>query len=778
MVALFVWMLALTVGNQMFAWLVDQTVFEGILLNYTSLRFGIALVYALALLFPLLFSRNRLRASPYAPVYWTWLWAAVFIVLVAPVRLASLTDFQLANCLQILGAAVYIFWLQFWLRRSHEPDLRAILIPSRRGLPLVFLLCGVLAVPWVLWGALGSPLDSLLNLVAALLLGGSAALTLGILPKEYPPASGPSFPLIVLAAMLTLAVMATGFGNEGLAWVLAFCLPVLGWLLAELARSGSSAGQTGGWLWMAALIGLAAAIPLMGVDPLGLTMILNADPKQLVYWVNLGLVVTVSLEVLAGIALVFLRPRIQRLVEAPNLVWAALLVWLAVFGAYFLSGQPGFYGDRLFVIMKSQADVSAAANMKDYDQRRAYVYQTLVDQANTTQAPLRAVMDRLHIAYTPYYLVNGIEVQGGPLIRAWLSSQPEVDRVLNNPELRPLPEASPANTGDQPAPTSPPWNLTLIGADRVWGELGITGQGIVVGQSDTGVQGDHPDLSGNYRGLNGQNDYNWYDPWYGSSAPVDASGHGTHTLGIAVGKTTGIAPGSTWFGCVNLARDLGNPAYYLDCMQFMLAPFPEHGDPLKDGDPTRSANVINNSWGCPWIEGCDADALLPAVQALRAAGIFVVASAGNDGDTGCGTVRDPIALYKEVYSVGAIDSDNQLASFSSLGPVIADGSDRVKPDIVAPGVDVLSAYPGSTYEALSGTSMAGPEVVGVVALMWSANPALIGDISQTEAILDKTAAPYTGKYPTCVNGQATPNDGVGYGRLDAYAAVKMALEAK
>ena len=93
----------------------------------------------------------------------------------------------------------------------------------------------------------------------------------------------------------------------------------------------------------------------------------------------------------------------------------------------------------------------------------------------------------------------------------------------------------------------------------------------------------------------------------------------------------GIAPDAQWIGCVNLERNLGDPPLYLDCMQFMLAPFPQGGDALKDGDPTRAADVLNNSWGCPTLEGCDAESLRPAVDALRAAGVFVAVSAGNDG---------------------------------------------------------------------------------------------------------------------------------------------------
>ncbi len=205
----------------------------------------------------------------------------------------------------------------------------------------------------------------------------------------------------------------------------------------------------------------------------------------------------------------------------------------------------------------------------------------------------------------------------------------------------------------------------------------------------------------------------------------------------------------------------------------MLAPYPRSGDPFKDGDPARAAHVLNNSWGCPPIEGCDPGSLLPAVRALRAAGIFVVASAGNEGPR-CSSVEDPIAIYDAVFSVGAIDQDGNLADFSSRGPVTVDGSDRVKPDIVAPGVDVLSALPGGTYGPLDGTSMAGPHVAGVVALMWSAQPKMIGNIDRTEQILQETARPYEGMPSGCFDG-SVPGDGAGYGVVDAYEAVKAAL---
>jgi subtilisin family serine protease len=452
------------------------------------------------------------------------------------------------------------------------------------------------------------------------------------------------------------------------------------------------------------------------------------------------------------------------------------VTWLLGLLIYFFAGQPGFYGERLFVIWRDQADVTPAAAIADRDERLAYVYDALTAHADATQAGVRATLDRLGVEYTPFYLVNAMEVDGGPILRVYLASRPEIDRVLDDQRLRPLPRPAPVEGGSEDLPARPPWNITYIGADRVWQELGVTGLGIVVGQSDSGVQGDHPALAGSYRGRNSGDDYNWLDPWNGTPSPTDPGGHGTHTLGSILGQGgIGVAPGAQWFACSNLARNLGNPALYLTCMQFMLAPYPQGGDPLHDGDPARAAHVLNNSWGCPPIEGCDAGALEAAARALRAAGIFVAASAGNEGPN-CGSVIDPIAIYDDVFTVGAIDRLGDVAAFSSRGPVRVDGSSRVKPDILAPGVAVLSSLPGGAYGFNDGTSMAGPHVAGVVALMWSAQPALIGDIDRTEQILAETADPYTGPDLNQCSQTQTPGNTAGYGVLNAYQAVQAALE--
>jgi subtilisin family serine protease len=369
-----------------------------------------------------------------------------------------------------------------------------------------------------------------------------------------------------------------------------------------------------------------------------------------------------------------------------------------------------------------------------------------------------------------------MEVRGGTLVRLYLLTRPEVDRVLPSPRLRAVPDKLPQPGYLTEVEDEVQWNISMIGADKVWDEFGVRGAGIVVGQSDSGTDGNHPAIAKQYRGYNSSDDYNWFDPWDGTTSPNDEQGHGTHTLGTILGTDgIGVAPEAQWMGCVNLERNLANPALYLDCMQFMLAPFPQGGDPLEDGDPTKAAHVLNNSWGCPTIEGCDPTALLHAANNLRDAGIFVVVGTGNDGPV-CETVSMPLSLFDSVFSVGAIDQFGNMADFSSRGPVTVDGSNRVKPDIVAPGIDILSSTPDGTYARFPGTSMAGPHVVGTVALLWSAQPDLIGDINATKQLIIETARIYEGDTSLgCFSG-GTPNNAYGYGVVDVYAAVKKALE--
>jgi subtilisin family serine protease len=745
------------------------------------------------------------RGARERAIYRLWLAAAVYPLLLAATRLLPPTETQLVYLAQLGLTALYGLGLWAVLRR--ETSAQETGAAWQNGAGWALAAAGLFALPWIWRGALGSLLDLFLALLLGLAFGAAAALLVRMLwfSSLARDSRGRSADLLTggLAAGAALVIMASGLSLNGMQLLLMVALPALGWLAVALANT---------WLPPTLLLGLAAGAVLAFVDvsPLAVEA---ADPA--LGWAWQAAIISVVLGWILAFAARWL-PAQGGAQARPGAAWgAAAVAWAAAALIFFTGGRTGFYGDRIFVVMGSQADVSAAAQMPDYDARRQYVYDTLVARADESQADLRGLLDRFHIRYTPYYLVNAVEVDGGLVTQLLLGGRKDVSRILPSPRLRPLPGALDAGRAEAEMPQGHDWNLKLLGAEKVWQEFGARGAGIVVGQSDSGVDVTHPELADGYRGREGDNNYAWFDPWSHTSSPVDYGGHGTHTLGSVLGNTTGVAPDATWIACANLQRNLGNPALYLDCLQFMLAPFPLGGDPLRDGAPLRSANVLNNSWGCPQEhEGCDPASLEPAVDALRAAGIFVVASAGNDGPR-CSTIKDPIAIYDGAFSVGAVDEGRGLAPFSSTGPVTVDGSGRLKPDIAAPGVDVWSAWPGGQYAMNSGTSMAGPHVAGVVALLWSADPSLLGDIDRTEQILRETAQPFSGHMtsmsamlagesapqpsaapnPTpnpaaaavdeALGGQDAcilqggadqiPNNLVGYGIVDAYAAVQRAL---
>jgi len=640
--------------------------------------------------------------------------------------------------------------------------------PGPRRSVAGFGLAGGLLVmlPWLWVGALGGLAETVLAVIAAAAVGWLAAT---ILDSAFFEAFRKSRPWQVLvgglAAGVALAPLGAAIGGTGVNLAEMLVLPALGLTAAALAAAAAPTRLPRAPI--VALVGVAAAGPLVFVDPEETSIVLGTSDVG--WWALIGAVLSVVVALAAGTGYgLVLSPRRWRQRWIPAA--AAVLVALAGIGVYGQAGRPGLYGERLLVILADQPDLAGLENIADRPARLRATYERLVSHANRTQAPLRASLARWGLEFTPYYLVNAVLVDGGPLVRRWLARRTDVDRVLLDQRARPLPVAPPTEEGTSPAPDgSPQWNIQLVRADRAWRELGATGRGIVIGTSDSGVDGTHPALRNGFRG----GDDSWFDPWNGTATPTDHGGHGTHTLGSALGRGgIGVAPEAQWVGCVNLDRNLGSPSLYLDCLQFMLAPFPHGGDPWRDGRPDRAPHILTNSWGCPEIEGCDPDSLRSATAALRAAGIFFATAAGNAGPF-CGSVDDPPAPYGDAFTVGAVDRNRQVASFSSRGPTSAG---LIKPDVVAPGVGVLSAMPGGTYGSLDGTSMATPHVAGVVALMWSANPRLVGDVSTTERILRQAVVPAT---PSYLSGDPADSCGTitnitGAGLVDAYAAVQAA----
>jgi len=442
---------------------------------------------------------------------------------------------------------------------------------------------------------------------------------------------------------------------------------------------------------------------------------------------------------------------------------------------------------EFLVLMADQADLRPAAALGSKLEKGAFVYETLSGLAESTQGPIRGVLDSLGVTYRSYWVANMLWVRGNSQIVQQIAQRADVARIHANPWVRlALPSDAPGGSHPQTV-AGIEWNISQINVPAVWGQ-GYTGQGIVIAGQDTGYDWDHPALKDQYRGWDGasaDHNFNWHDAIKSgggscgpnTAAPCDDQGHGTHTMGTMVGVEgdyqVGVAPGAKWIGCRNMNVGAGTPATYAECYQWFIAPTDLNG---QNPDPAKAPHVINNSWGCPTSEGCtDPNVLLLVVQAVRAAGIVTVHSAGNSG-SGCNTVNTPAAIYDESFSVGATDSSDNIASFSSRGPVTVDGSNRLKPDVSAPGVNIRSCLNGGGYTTKQGTSMAGPHVAGLVALLLSARPGLIGQVDEIEAIITQSALPRT-TTQNCglIPGSQVPNHTYGWGRIDAWAALHEAL---
>jgi len=765
----------------------------------TQLLFiGIPLIL-LVVLYP---SRN------FRIAYQSLLFAWGTIISFLPGLLLDPSSAQMITLFHIILALIYILFLQFITGRKQPSSIlneknyaqpeSVFNLEKNRWLILIFLSV-LLFIPWLIYGSLGSVSDTILQVIFAFELGIISLIIMNNYLSQIDIQNNLStyfLNSLVFGGILLMISSAINYGYSGIQLILLLILPTSGWLIATIEYLGIikpnresqeqfSTLRIKNNLPIIMFLGSLFLAPLAFIDPDELVLVLSMAEGEIlsstykaVGMSVFGIIALTTFLIILSLIFKAIKTNLfsDKLTTFSLATISIFSIGLAIL-SYTQNGRPGFYGEYIFIILKQQASFDDLPSDATYEQRKEYVYNTLVKNAENSQKNIRSVFESLKIPYTPYYLVNAIEAPDNPIIRIWLSINPNVDRILHSPHLRPLINELPTEEGSLTQPSESDWNISLIEADRVWEEFGVKGEGIIIGQSDSGVQGDHPELRNSYRGKTMGDDYNWFDPWNHSRSPIDQGGHGTHTLGSIVGENVGLAPEASWYACVNLARNLGNPARYLDCMQFMLAPFPQNGDPFTDGAPLLGADIINNSWGCPEIEGCDALVFLPAVKALRSAGVFVVASAGNDGPK-CGTLNYPLPIYDEVFSVGAIDRMGDLADFSSIGPVSSDGSQRIKPDIIAPGVDIISSTPGNTYEAYSGTSMAGPHIAGVVALIWAANPALIGEIDLTEEIIKNSATPYNGYLPECPGVDQVPSTAYGFGTVNAYEAVKTALEYK
>ncbi|MFZ5921649.1 MAG: S8 family serine peptidase [Chloroflexota bacterium] len=405
--------------------------------------------------------------------------------------------------------------------------------------------------------------------------------------------------------------------------------------------------------------------------------------------------------------------------------------------------------EKLTVIvrLRQQANLPDAPGLSRPARQRATL-QALRTTADLTQRSLKTRL-KFHMrlgrvsAFSSFWVFNGLSVTASADVIRELAAHPDVLSILPD-------DVDVAPASDAGAFTNPEANLALVNAPALWSS-GISGQGVVVASMDTGVSLSHPDLAAQWRG--GAN--SWYDP-YGEhpTTPSDTHGHGTGTMGVILagdgsGASLGLAPASQWIA-VKIFNDSGSATSTAihSGYQWLLDP---------DGDPNTAdaPAVVNNSWGFT-SPGCFLD-FEPDLQALRAAGILPVFSAGNGGP-GTMTSFSP-ANNPSAFAVGATDNSDVIASLSSRGPTSCGGSTGVFPELTAPGVNLHILAPGGQFDYASGTSLAAPHVTGGLALLLSAYPGL--SPADLENSLLNTAVDL---------GDPGPDDTYGYGRLDLLAA--------
>jgi subtilisin family serine protease len=417
-----------------------------------------------------------------------------------------------------------------------------------------------------------------------------------------------------------------------------------------------------------------------------------------------------------------------------------------------------------YVEFSERADLRAASQIQDWNARGAAVVAALQQTANTSQATVRKTLDAAGTSYTAFWVANTILVRGGTQDQVnSFAGQGNVTAV-RSPKTYSIPQPTVSNSTEDIDTVE--WGINAISAPQVWSTYGVRGEGIVVANIDTGVDYTHPALTRQYRGNTGSgfdHNYNWFDPSHicATPAPCDNNNHGSHTMGTMLGETAdgvnqiGVAPAAKWMAAKGCESNSCSDSALLASGQWILAPTRLDG---TGADPSKRPNIVNNSWG-----GAGGDTWYrQTVSNWRDAGIFPAFSNGNSGPS-CATAGSP-GDYDISYASGAFDINGAIASFSSRG---AAAGGLIKPNLAAPGVNVRSSVPGG-YANFNGTSMASPHTAGTVALMWSAAPALVGDIPATIALLNQTAVDTDN---TTCGGTPANNNVWGEGKLNAFAAV-------
>ena len=396
------------------------------------------------------------------------------------------------------------------------------------------------------------------------------------------------------------------------------------------------------------------------------------------------------------------------------------------------------------VVMKDQtntAQMNFKLNLQNATRkvRHQMMLKSLRDKAESSQREMIDYLNQKALQgnieeFRTFWITNAIQVT---------ATKDEIKRIATFPDVEAIYENYPINLVNPVSVERASGNiverercLSAIGAREAW-EMGYTGEGRLVCNFDTGVDGDHPVLFSNWRGNNGGlPSASWFDP-YGSDFPKDNKGHGTHTMGIMAGisedDTIGVAFGADWIAAAVIDQGASISQTIADILSaFEWAVDPDENPETVDDVP----DVINNSWGIPpgYKPACD-QTFWNAIDNVENAGVVVIFAAGNEGPDSASLriPADRISSPTNCFSVGAVDALSfgfPVATFSSRGPSGCDNQ-TIKPEVCAPGVRIYSCYKDGEYRLMSGTSMATPFVAGAVAILRQYNPdATVEEIKQ------------------------------------------------
>lgn len=442
---------------------------------------------------------------------------------------------------------------------------------------------------------------------------------------------------------------------------------------------------------------------------------------------------------------------------------------------------------RINIRLVQQYDIKAFNHVRQImgrGQLRSYVVNELKSFANQSQQPLMKELIVLDQAgevsqVKSLWIANVINCYATPAAIMQLAGRNDIERIDIDEErvLIDPTDVKDAETDDSREIT---YNVNIMNVPQVW-DMGYTGQEVVVAVLDTGVNYNHEDLSDNmwthpdfpFHGWNFVNNHN---------NPMDYHGHGTHCAGTvagngAAGSQTGMAPSAKIMALQVLGADGGGTESGVwSAIQFAT----EHG-----------AHVLSLSLGWRHIWNPDRASWRNAMDNALAAGVIAAVASGNEGGGSAPhNVRTPgdipapwrnpgqpdTGSRSAVVTIGATDVSDNLAGFSSRGPVtwqdISPYHDYpynpetglITPDVCAPGVNVKSLSHSNTsgYAVMSGTSMAAPGAAGVMALVLSKNPWLKPE--QLSQILEETALALT----------PVKSNTYGAGRINGLAAINQA----